>query len=71
MGIVYSSTLSNNHFICWTVAFKRTACATVTHQRFVSALKDVADKMAVPLIHRLSANEAKVVHVANTLKRNV
>lgn len=41
----------------------------MSHQWFISALEDVANKVAAPSFHRLPANKAKVIHVPNTLAR--
>lgn len=42
---------------------------SVSHQWFVGALEDIADKVAAPSFHCLPANKAKVIHVTNTLER--
>lgn len=42
---------------------------SISYQRLVGALKDIANKVAVPSFHCLPANEAKVIHVTNTLER--
>lgn len=42
---------------------------SVSHQRFVGALEDVTNKVAAPSFHCLPANEAKVIHMTNTLER--
>ena len=40
-----------------------------SHQWFVCTLEDIANKVAAPSFHSLSANEAEVIHVTNTLRR--
>lgn len=42
----------------------------VTHKGFVCTLKYIANKVAGPSFHSLSANKAKVIHVPNTLQRD-
>lgn len=41
----------------------------VSYEWFIGALEDIADKVAAPPFNCLPANEAKVIHMTNTLER--
>lgn len=41
----------------------------MSYQWFIGTLKNITNKMAVPFFRCLPANEAKMIHMMNTLKR--
>lgn len=41
----------------------------VSYQWFTGTLENIANKMAAPFFHCLPANEAKMIHVTNALKK--